>query len=487
MKNNKLSQWLYQNRCFLTSDNSQDKSHLCLDGGKLNIVPELITNFYCEYANALKNGDRVYICEVISPIIQMYVDMDFFTDNAIESEMIRNVSIFCKELIDSYFKASFDLTVCTSASKEVQKNKKKQIKTGVHIIFHELYVTVEQGYSISKLIIDEVKVKYPEFDWENIIDDQVYHNGLRMIGSRKIVSKKRSIKSRAESNNSDTKSDTKSVKDCSDKDCSDKDCNDKDCSDKDNDKDNGKDNGKEDLQKEYELIKVDEGRDYWPILVIGDTISDVKSLSDCSIKEIVELLQMCCIRTYHGERPLAPVAHIKIYPFKKSKDKRSDQIDTNVDSPEIFERVEQFIRYQTIIQWDSKLRQLKKHDKFYIAKIDSMYCLNIQREHNSCGIYFHISEQGMVQRCFCRCDTLEGRKNGLCSKYKSIVFPLPAEVKNMLFPNSKMNKRPIKIKTKVQKAGHESFGSNTLLKPETIKDYLRMTYNTILELELGCQ
>ena len=93
----------------------------------------------------------------------------------------------------------------------------------------------------------------------------------------------------------------------------------------------------------------------------------------------------------------------------------------------------------------------------------------------------------MVQRCFCRCDTLEGRKNGLCSKYKSVVFPLPAEVKNMLFPNAKQTKRIIKPKQKNQKSGKESFGSNALLKPESINEYLKMTYNTILELEFGCR
>jgi hypothetical protein len=56
----------------------------------------------------------------------------------------------------------------------------------------------------------------------------------------------------------------------------------------------------------------------------------------------------------------------------------------------------------------------------------------------------------------------------------------------MLFPNSKKS-RVIKPKIKLQPGNKESFGSNELLKQETINDYLRMTFNTILELEASCR
>ena len=195
-----------------------------------------------------------------------------------------------------------------------------------------------------------------------------------------------------------------------------------------------------------------------------------------------------CIRTFNNEQPIQPIVDLpEIVPSKGSKSSKGSKRDTNVDDPKIFDRVESFIRYQTITQWDSPLRQLRKHGKFYIAKIEGMYCLNVQREHNSCGIYFQITEQGMYQRCFCRCDEKDDRLSGPCSQYKSSPFLLPREVSMMLFPKSNPKKVSKTNQNKVT-PGKELFASNLLMKSkDTIPNYLRMSMNTIEFIEKKCR
>ena len=58
-------------------------------------------------------------------------------------------------------------------------------------------------------------------------------------------------------------------------------------------------------------------------------------------------------------------------------------------------------------------------DTFCITT-DSKYCTNLDKEHRSTHIYFVVYKNKKIyQKCFCKCSTTEGRKYGLCSKYRS--------------------------------------------------------------------
>jgi len=64
------------------------------------------------------------------------------------------------------------------------------------------------------------------------------------------------------------------------------------------------------------------------------------------------------------------------------------------------------------------------------------HCLNIGREHSSCGIFFFASPAGMYQKCLCPCNKLNGRKKGYCKDFTSECFPFDEETRKTLFPNS---------------------------------------------------
>lgn len=451
MKDSNLSRWLYHNKCFLTKDSKLEKTHLCLDGGRLSIPNHLILDFYREYAKGILSGEKYYICETTSPVIKMYCDFDYIGDEQVSDSQLENWSKLCRNVIRDKFGSHYDFTVCCSSSKTVQKNKRKQIKSGIHFVWRELFVTTDIAHRVAMALIEEFNETFPNSEWKEYIDLGVYTNGLRMVGSRKVINKKRKVRDTSAQSEESAAPATQ--------------------------------------KNDYEIIKVDEGREYIPYMyVTSDTITKPEEDQLCyyNLAQLRKILTDTTIRTFNNENPIIPVGELPDTPESKKK-KSGTKRDTDIEDPKVFDRVESFIRYQTITQWNSPMVQLRKHGKFYIAKIDSMYCLNVQRDHNSCGIYFQITEQGLYQRCFCRCDTTDGRLDGPCSQYKSSPFPLPREVVKMLFPNASNKKIGTKANQNKINPGKEVFASNILMKSrETLPLYLKMSLNTVYLIEKKC-
>jgi len=66
-----------------------------LDGGKLHIPDDLVKEFFREYSRGLKLGEKYYICECNTNVVKFYCDLDFFCDDEIELEKIKE---YTKEL-----------------------------------------------------------------------------------------------------------------------------------------------------------------------------------------------------------------------------------------------------------------------------------------------------------------------------------------------------------------------------------------------------
>ena len=63
--------------------------------------------------------------------------------------------------------------------------------------------------------------------------------------------------------------------------------------------------------------------------------------------------------------------------------------------------------------------------KVFVTGQGSGHCQNFGKSHRSAVIYFIVSKSGVSQRCWCNCDTVEGRSAGVrCRDYKSIPMPL---------------------------------------------------------------
>jgi hypothetical protein len=57
----------------------------------------------------------------------------------------------------------------------------------------------------------------------------------------------------------------------------------------------------------------------------------------------------------------------------------------------------------------------------------SHFCRNLGRAHRSNTVFFVVHRDGVSQKCFCRCETTDERKYGMCREYESEAFPVPQE------------------------------------------------------------
>ncbi len=72
---------------------------------------------------------------------------------------------------------------------------------------------------------------------------------------------------------------------------------------------------------------------------------------------------------------------------------------------------------------------------YYLVRINSCFCMNIGKEHSHNGVFFYINENGLYQRCFCTCETTEGRvTKKKCKNYASSPYRMPIYVVKILFP-----------------------------------------------------
>jgi hypothetical protein len=82
---------------------------------------------------------------------------------------------------------------------------------------------------------------------------------------------------------------------------------------------------------------------------------------------------------------------------------------------------------------DSASARRDSDQRIFMLRSTSRWCGNIGRAHNSNNVYFQLTRAGVCQRCYCRCDTTEGRRHGLCKDYSSAVWQVPDRVTDAFF------------------------------------------------------
>jgi len=86
------------------------------------------------------------------------------------------------------------------------------------------------------------------------------------------------------------------------------------------------------------------------------------------------------------------------------------------------------------------LRRSTKGTKQYTVNVTGLncrYCQNVGREHNNQNIFFVVTREGIVQRCYDNATALSAEmKYGLCSDYSSSRIPLEPSVMAKLWPPS---------------------------------------------------
>ena len=83
-------------------------------------------------------------------------------------------------------------------------------------------------------------------------------------------------------------------------------------------------------------------------------------------------------------------------------------------------------------------------DACFFLRSTSRFCLNTDRLHTSSNVYFVLRPGAISQKCYCRRDTLEGRRSGkLCRDFASEMWPVPLEVTSAFFANKFLDDVPV--------------------------------------------
>jgi hypothetical protein len=85
-------------------------------------------------------------------------------------------------------------------------------------------------------------------------------------------------------------------------------------------------------------------------------------------------------------------------------------------------------------QASARVTKIFKHKNQFLVSTTSKYCENLAREHGSNHVWFYVSGDLITQKCFCRCETLEGRADGFCKDFTGKRYALTGEIKRMLYP-----------------------------------------------------
>lgn len=425
-ENSALKEWIYRNNCYIKYGDKRPYTHLLLNGGKYHVPKNKTKEFLKVYAKDIKDGKvKHYICETKTETFKLLADLDFFNDSILDdNEMLKYVKEIQNVVSKCFHENEISkLIICTTDSKSVFIDGAEYIKTGIHMIWNNIIVTRETCLMLRLVILKELEKTFgkrlPHNTWADVLDRCVYEqNGLRMIGSRK----------------------TSKCKDC-----------------------NNKQDERANCETCYGTGKYDEGRVYLPKYVLnhkGELDNDyLESLNN----DITKMIEETSIVVYDDSIPESVFQlpqDIKISYRELEKEKTKRRTNRNKRLPPGKEEQEGLREHSERVRIDItdkrfvKLRVFAKkylpecysrtkiidlfscaNGDYYVARTDSHFCQNINKEHNSNTIYFYIDSHHLYQKCFCRCNTTHNRIDGLCKDYRSRGIPLGVIVRETLFPN----------------------------------------------------
>jgi hypothetical protein len=359
--------------------NANNLSHVLLDGGKLSVPFDKLNEFYEKYIEAVKSGEKLYVVEQKTEKYNFFVDIDYKSKDPLGIDDIKDI---CKIICDQVKKHSQEECLISIALPKVCGSL---VKTGVHMNWLGLVVDQVSAIALREHILVALTTSRPGQDWNEIIDSSVYGSAVRKTkgsGFRMPWSFKKA------------KHDT---------------CGGQGC--------DGCTSGKID-QVEYLPLFIYTKQPFSTLLRIDQEPS-------------VKILKMSAIRTDAPESVKIEPPSVGVKEGSFSKDQTKDEIYDQ----ELKDMVEIFIRKNMDGQGDAYITKVFKHRDTFLVSTTSKYCENLKRNHNSNHVWFIISGNVILQKCFCRCETIQGRRDGFCKDFCGRQHELSQGIVDKLYPN----------------------------------------------------
>ena len=395
--------------------NSNNLSHVLMDGGVLSVPFDRLGEFYAKYVEAVNDGEHIFVVEQKTDIFNFFVDFDYKSSVALSVERIEYIA---RRVCDRV--ATLGGKSCLVSVAQPKSVSNAKIKTGIHMNWPDFTVNQEGAVRLRQHIIAFLATREAE-NWEEIVDKSVYGNpvtgskgsGFRLPWSHK---KGRHVE-----------------------------CKGQGCADCDH------------------SGKITEGM-YLPIFMYRHG-TPFSLLTRIDQQPTVELLMSATVRSQ------STFSHL-IQECEKGKVEGSftkAQTKHEFENPEAAAHLETFIRKYLEGQENARITKMFKHGGCYLVSTDSSFCENLGRMHNSNHVWFYVSEKDggtVCQKCFCRCETLVGRKQ-FCKDFYGRRHILPPSVSNLLFPNKKSDTIRVAIRSNVSATNFNVGSFCRFIVPET--------------------
>ncbi len=173
-------------------------------------------------------------------------------------------------------------------------------------------------------------------------------------------------------------------------------------------------------------------------------VPTVDLMLDSSIRYVEQTEPTDGFVVYPGAAPrplLVPAKNFKTSNAVVVKDSADKSRATAKDEPLLehsseFRALRDAIRRMHPMYASIDLKRAVRTGKGYRVNVKGRganYCQNIRRDHKSENVYFVALRKGLLQKCYCKCDTTEGRISGRCREFESKPFPYLRPEETALF------------------------------------------------------
>lgn len=440
-----LNRWIIQNKYRKkTNDTSVKRSHLLLNGGNYYVPNKKQDDFLKIYTKDIMLGIPHYLSEVRTPIFRYFIDIDYYDYHELSLQQIRELTKDIQNALKPFLEDQLDIfkrrvfvCVCDDPKKE-EVDGKLISKTGIHLHWPDIFVDSNQAFILRSAILQYLENKNGPTNfktWDDFIDESVYKgSGLRLLGSRK----------------------AQPCKQCKGKKGKKEECI--EC--------NGI--GKLDLGRIYKLKFILDGFNNEEILLLKELKQNFYSiLKRTTIKSLEEKSNISLDFYPNWFDPLRYKNKSKKRKNtnKKSKNKKINfeehselQFRKKIsEDDERFSLVIDFLNKWLPKEYEKPIDTIDLYlcgekTNFYVINTRFHYCMNKQDEHSSNHIYFYISQDNIIQKCFSEKVGYDGKTK--CCDFSFNLVKLPIRIKKKFFPENfedqKLNKYKLNTNKKIK-------------------------------------
>ena len=359
----------------------QAPTHVLMDGGVLEVPFDRLNDFYGCYIQCIKAGEELFVVEQKTENYNFFLDIDYKNTSELTIDEIKTIGLDVCSKVET-----LGLPCRCLISVAEPKTVNGVIKTGVHFNWPDMTVSQEGAVHLRWHVISTLNISKGG-DWSQYVDGSVYgdlETKTRGSGFRMPWSHKKGKHSA-----------------CMGRGC---------------------------VVCKY-TGKLTEG-EYLPVFMYTSN-----GISQYSPEITLDGLRIATVRS--AEEPIeVPKTAVGLVNLKKTEGTfASLQTKDEIVDGELLAVLETFIRLNLPGQSGARVKKVFRFKTTYRVETTSRYCENLGRNHHSNHVWFYINNDTTIcQRCFCKCETMEGRKHGFCKDFSGRAHYLNKRLCAFLYP-----------------------------------------------------